>query len=105
MMALRFGIGRDEALGFVGRLHRVVVAIDGGDEVDVGELLGQDGLGGFDPGVLVGRGRGGREDRDVAALGQVVGGQLDDGLADQAGVGRVEVDLAAFGRNARIPAR
>src|SRR5690606_31502796 len=94
------GIGGDEAARFFRRFHRVVIAIDHGDEVDIGEFLGNGLLGRLDPGVLVGGGGGGREDGYVAAIGQVVGGQLDDGLADQIGVGRVEVQLAAFRRHA-----
>ncbi|MCY1237354.1 hypothetical protein D9M72_500470 [compost metagenome] len=99
---LQVRIGLNEPLGFAIGLVGKVVAIDGCYDVDA-LVVALDLLHLGDPGVLVGRGRGSREHGDVAALRQVVGGQLDDHVADQRVRRRVEVHQPAILGDTAVP--
>ena len=109
-------VGRDDGLqvgmrlhqrrGLVGRLGRVVVAVDGVDELQLRVVGGQIGLHQLDPRVLVLGGRGGRQDRDLATLGAdrvrgplVLrrGDQLGRGRLDHRQAGRRVVDVGVVG--------
>ena len=96
------GMRSDQALGLTVGLVEQVVAINGRHDFDAGELAIML-LGSSEPGVLVRRGCGARDERQLAlAFRQFVGSELDDGAADQIDRGRIELHVAAFRCHARV---
>src|SRR5262245_15559846 len=104
---LEVGVRVDEAEGLVVGLVRVVVAVDGVDQLEVGVLVVlEGGVERLDPGVLVGRVGRRRQDRQLAAL---VAEDLEGHIGHHH-PGLVEVDLgheqalALARRDGRVPA-
>jgi hypothetical protein len=91
MMPLRFRVGLQQPLGLLEGLLVVVVAVGDLHELDVLVLgLLELRLHELDPGVLVGRVRGRREDRDLALAADLLRDQLHLALADQRRRGLVD---------------
>src|SRR3954447_8279647 len=103
--ALEVRIRLDQALRLLEGLLVVVVAVGHLHELDVLVLgLLERLLHHLDPGVLVGRVRGRREDRDVALAADLLGDRLDLVLADQLRRDLVDEDAARVGRDVGVHA-
>ena len=103
--ALQVRIGLDQALGLLEGLLVVVVAVGDLHQLDVLVLrVLQRLLHHLDPGVLVGRVRGRREDRDLALVVDLLGDRLDLVLADQLGRDLVDEHAPGVGRDVGVHA-
>ena len=105
-MTLRFGYLVSRRLRLLRALGGVVVAVDGVDELEALVLvLGEGRLHELDPLVLVGRGGGRRQDRDLAgAVRGELAGPVGEVHADAAEVDLVDEDVVRADGRARVEA-
>ena len=97
---------REQALGLLACSWCVVVAVDGVDELEALVLVARQGrLHQVDPGVLVGRSGGRRQDRDVAgAVRRELARPVREVDADAAEVDLVDEHVVGADRRARVEA-